>query len=208
MRFLALALLLSACAWAGEFVVFTTGARLRVDRHEAEGAKVTLYAGQTVSEVDSSRIAGYEAEEPAPAAPDVRPIPAPPAPAPLTPLELADAAADKYGLPRQLVRSVMAAESAFQPKAISPKGAIGLMQLMPATAEILGANPHDPAQNVDAGARFLRNLLLKYDGKLWHALAAYNAGPATVDRYNAVPLYPETLRYIGRITRDLDQNPE
>ncbi len=109
-----------------------------------------------------------------------------------SPQELADAAADRYGLPRELVRSVMAAESGFQPWAVSPKGAIGLMQLMPETAQALGADPHDPAQNVDAGARYLRDLLEKYNYGLRHALAAYNAGPGAVDKYNGVPPYRET----------------
>ena len=112
------------------------------------------------------------------------------APAPSTPLELADAAADRYGLPRELVRSVMAAESGFQPTAISPKGAIGLMQLMPGTAQALGADPRDPAQNVDAGTRYLRDLLEKYNYGLRHALAAYNAGPRSggqIQRSATVP---------------------
>jgi len=74
---------------------------------------------------------------------------------------------------------------------------------MPATAEALGADPHDPAQNVDAGTRYLRDLLEKYDGGLWHALAAYNAGPGAVDKYQGVPPYRETIEYIGRIDRDL-----
>ena len=125
------------------------------------------------------------------------------APPPPTPLELADAAADRYGLPRELVRSVMAAESGFQPQAISPKGAIGLMQLMPGTAQALGADPHDPAQNVDAGTRYLRDLLEKYNYGLRHALAAYNAGPGAVDKYNGVPPYRETINYIGRIEKKL-----
>jgi soluble lytic murein transglycosylase-like protein len=121
---------------------------------------------------------------------------------------LADAAADRYGLPRQLVRSVMAAESAFQPQAVSPKGAIGLMQLMPSTAQALGANPYDPSQNVDAGVRYLRDLLTRYDNRLWHALAAYNAGPEAVDRYGGVPPYAETINYVSRIDRDLRKKPE
>ena len=90
----------------------------------------------------------------------------------------------------------MAAESAFQIDAVSPKGAIGLMQLMPETAQLLGADPHDPAQNVDAGVRYLRDLLNKYDGGLWRALAAYNAGPAAVDKYHWVPPYRETIDWM------------
>lgn len=118
-----------------------------------------------------------------------------------TAAELAEAAALKYGLPVALVRSVMAAESAGRTGAISPKGAIGLMQLMPDTAKELGVNPHDPAQNVDGGVRYLRDMLIRFDYQLWHALAAYNAGPGAVEKYNAVPPYRETIQYINRIDR-------
>jgi soluble lytic murein transglycosylase-like protein len=93
----------------------------------------------------------------------------------------------------------MEAESGFQTGAVSRKGAIGLMQLMPATAQSLGANPEDPAQNVDAGTRYLRDLLIKYKGGLWHALAAYNAGPRAVERYNGVPPFPDTIQYVQHI---------
>ena len=147
----------------------------------------------------------YTPPSPAPAVPAAAPVipaPAAPAPAKLTPLELADQAADKYGLPRWLVRSVMKAESGFQPQAVSPKGAIGLMQLMPGTAQTLGADPKNPAQNADAGARYLRDLLAKYDGALWHALAAYNAGPGAVSKYGGIPPYSDTIRYINRIDQD------
>jgi soluble lytic murein transglycosylase-like protein len=191
-------------AFAGEYAVFANGSRLHVDRHEASGAKVRLYNADGYIEMDAAAVWGYEAEEyvppvaaPAAAVPVVVAQPAP------SPSQLADAAADKYGLPRRLVRSVMARESDFQPQAVSPKGAIGLMQLMPATAEALGADPRDPAQNVDAGTRYLRDLLEKYDGGLWHALAAYNAGPGAVDKYQGVPPYPETIDYVGKIDRDL-----
>jgi soluble lytic murein transglycosylase-like protein len=77
------------------------------------------------------------------------------------------------------------------------------MQLMPETARELGVDPHDPAQNVDGGSRYLRDLLIRYDGGLRHALAAYNAGPAAVDRYHGIPPYSETLNYIARIERAL-----
>jgi soluble lytic murein transglycosylase-like protein len=84
---------------------------------------------------------------------------------------------------------------------------MGLMQLMPLTAQSLGADPKDPAQNVDAGARYLRDLLLKYDGLLWHALAAYNAGPEALEKYhNQIPPYRETILYIEKIDRDLKRS--
>lgn len=209
MRLIGLLLTIAGTAFAGEFVVLTSGARLYVDRHEADTSTIRLYHGTGMVELASTAVLGYEAEEyvaPVVAAPAVEAAPAAAMPsAPASPREMADAAADKYGLPRQLVRSVMAAESGFQPHAVSPKGAIGLMQLMPATALSLGANPHDPAQNVDAGTRYLRGLLEKYNGGLRHALAAYNAGPAAVDKYEGVPPYAETINYIGRIEKKMRQ---
>jgi hypothetical protein len=207
MRLLGLFFFLAGGAFAGEYALLASGARLHIDRHEADGAKVRLYYGTGFVEMNSTIVRGYEVEEPGPVPvppPEGVAGPAAPAAAPTaTPLQLADAAADRYGLPRELVRSVMAAESGFQPAAISPKGAIGLMQLMPGTAQTLGVDAHDPAQNVDAGARYLRDLLEKYNYGLRHALAAYNAGPGAVDKYNGVPPYRETIDYIGRIEKKL-----
>jgi len=211
MRLLGIVLCVSA-AWGGEFAVFSSGARMHIDRHEqVSQTTVRLYQGEGFTELSGSQIARFEADD-APGIPASEP--AEPAPADnvaaarahsvqLTPAELADRAADKYGLPRQLVRSVMAAESANQPNAVSPKGAIGLMQLMPSTARNLGIDPHDAAQNVDAGARYLRDLLVKYGFALWHALAAYNAGPGAVAKYGSIPPYRETIQYINRIDRSL-----
>jgi soluble lytic murein transglycosylase-like protein len=99
---------------------------------------------------------------------------------------------------------VVAAESGFRTNALSNKGAIGLMQLMPATAREYGANPQDPKQNVEAGTRYLRDLLWKYrndDHQVSRALAAYNAGPGAVDRYHGIPPYRETLAYVERVLR-------
>jgi soluble lytic murein transglycosylase-like protein len=205
MRLLGLVLLLTAAtASAGEYALLANGARMPVDRHEIDGTRVRLYNSTGYIEMPASYVTGFDADEPVPAIA----VPAPPAPQTpppaLAPAELADAAADKYGLPRLLVRSVMAAESGFQADAVSPKGAIGLMQLMPGTAQDLGVDPHDPAQNVDAGVRYLRDLLLRYDRYLWHALAAYNAGPAAVDKYHGVPPYRETIDYVIRIAKAMD----
>jgi soluble lytic murein transglycosylase-like protein len=206
MRFLGLLLLTAGAASAGEYALLANGARMHVDRHEIDAVSVRLYNSTGYIEMPANMVSGFEVEEAVPqAAPAPPPAPmaaeTPAPPAAINPFELADAAADKYGLPRVLVRSVMAAESAFQVEALSPKGAIGLMQLMPETAQVLGADPHDPAQNVDAGVRYLRDLLNKYDGGLWRALAAYNAGPAAVDKYHWVPPYRETINYIDRIDR-------
>ncbi len=110
---------------------------------------------------------------------------------------LIESAAGRYGLETALVKAVVKVESAFYPKALSGSGAMGLMQLMPATARELGvSDPWDPTANVDGGCRYLRAMLERFDGDLRLALAAYNAGPRSVEYYGAVPPYPETQRYV------------
>jgi len=108
-------------------------------------------------------------------------------------------AALRSGLPPKFVESVAVIESAFQTGAISPKGAIGVMQLMPDTAKTLGVDPHDPRQNIEAGTRLLRDLLLKYDGDVVKALSAYNAGEGAVARYQGLPPYTETRQYVNKV---------
>ncbi|MFQ5525595.1 MAG: lytic transglycosylase domain-containing protein [Thermoanaerobaculia bacterium] len=104
-------------------------------------------------------------------------------------------------LDAELVRAVIQVESAFDPRARSHKGAMGLMQLMPATAAMYSvADPYDPSQNVAAGTRYLRTMLDSF-GNLEVALAAYNAGPAAVKRFGGVPPYPETRDYIEKVMR-------
>jgi len=107
---------------------------------------------------------------------------------------------EREGVSPDLLRSVMKQESAFRPCAVSSKGAMGLMQLMPATAEQLGiVDPFDPISNLDGGARFLKQLLSRYGGDVPKALGAYNAGPAKVDATGAVPAIPETVDYVRQI---------
>src|SRR5260370_15983705 len=202
MKALLLLLTMPAGGFAGEFAVLSTGFRLHADRHEMDGSCVRLYQKDGgYSQLDVSLVTGFEQEVelPAPAAapaPQAKPVVVDP-----TPRELVEAAAKKHGLPPKFVHSVVAAESGYQSNAVSPKGAIGLMQLMPATAQAYGADPHNPAQNVEAGAAYLRELLLKYEGDPRRALAAYNAGPGAVDKYNGVPPYAETKTYIERVLR-------
>jgi len=107
--------------------------------------------------------------------------------------------AEAHGLPPALVKAVIATESNFDPEAVSSKGALGLMQLMPETAEWLGVDePLAVEENVSGGTRYLRALIDRY-GKLSHALAAYNAGPTNVDRYGGIPPFPETQQYVQRV---------
>lgn len=135
------------------------------------------------------------------------PAPAPLAAAPVAPpgspaavgLHIRDAA-ERHGLSPELVTAVIRVESGFNPRAVSRKGARGLMQLMPATATQLGVRDvFDPAENIDGGARHLRGLIERFDNNLPLALAAYNAGERAVLQYGGIPPYPETQQYVARI---------
>jgi hypothetical protein len=117
-------------------------------------------------------------------------------------------AANREGYSSDLLRAVIKKESAFYPCAVSSKGAMGLMQLMPTTAATLGVgDPLDPMQNLDGGARFLGQLLGRYEGDLARALAAYNAGPGSVDAHGGIPPYAETRNYVRDIMGALGMAP-
>jgi Rod binding domain-containing protein len=147
----------------------------------------------------------------APAAPEIEPAPAAePASGPLGPLPaqverfrgLIEDSASRYGLEPALVAAVITQESAGKPEAVSPVGAQGLMQLMPHTADSLGvSDPFDPRENIDGGCRYLRDMLNLFEGEEKVALAAYNAGPTAVRRYGGVPPYPETQKYVSRVSQ-------
>ena len=123
-------------------------------------------------------------------------------------LMLIDGAAAKHRVPAAFIASIVAAESNFNCAAISPKGAVGLMQLMPETAKQFGADPAVPAENIDAGTRYLRWLMERYQKRrnsINHVIAAYNAGPAMVDRYRGIPPFRETRMYVARVLGFLKQ---
>jgi soluble lytic murein transglycosylase-like protein len=118
--------------------------------------------------------------------------------------KLVQRAGNKHGVSSDLLRSVMKQESAFKPCALSSAGAMGLMQIMPETADLLRLeDPYDPASNVDAGAKFLKMMLDRFSGDVPLALAAYNAGPGAVDKAGGIPPIAETLHYLSNILGDL-----
>lgn len=195
-------------ARAAETVIFSNGFRMEVERHQSDGGTVRLFTRTGVIEMAASRVKEILPDEGPPAAPPGQAAaaasssaaPAVPAAAP-DPRRLIDQAAERYGVPAAFLHSVARTESAYRLNALSNKGAIGVMQLMPGTAAQLGADPHDPAQNIDAGARHLRELLEQYDGSAHKALSAYNAGAGAVARYGGVPPYRETVNYVDRVLK-------
>lgn len=211
---------LAVPAFAGEYAILSSGLRLHIDRHETQDGTVRLFTKEGFSEVPASSVAAFEQEDYVPPAvvANVAPVvpaasraetavasvakPAPPA----DPKTLVHDAAVHYGLPPKFVESVARIESAMRSDAVSPKGALGVMQLMPATARALNADPTDPAQNIEAGTRLLRDLLIKYNNDAIKALAAYNAGEGAVDRYQGLPPYSETQNYVDKVIKNYEKS--
>jgi len=178
----------------------SNGFEIRHIRREVTGENVRLYiSDSSYTEVPSSQISSYQ--------PDLTPLPVVENSAPqLSVDQHVVRAGETNGVDADFIRSVIRAESGSNPKAVSRKGAQGLMQLMPATATKLGVkDSFDPAQNVNGGTQFLRELLEKYNGDAAKALAAYNAGPHRVQQYNGVPPYRETRVYVASVIRDYNR---
>jgi soluble lytic murein transglycosylase-like protein len=189
---------------AAQIANLSNGFSIRHDHHETQGETTRLYLGNETSsgyiEVTTSRIESFEAAPPEPqpvssqisTSPDLSGI--------------IHSASSRSRIDADFIASVIRAESGNNPRAVSPKGARGLMQLMPQTASNLGVkNSFDPAENVDGGVRYLRALLLEYNGDAAKALAAYNAGPQRVQQYKGIPPYRETHAYVASVITDYNR---
>jgi soluble lytic murein transglycosylase-like protein len=196
-------------ASAAELAVLRNGSTIRCQGRQNLGTEVRLYiadAPGSYVDVAAEDIARFENDDRIPPRVEISAAsPGQSTPMPTTLDEIIQDASRRNNLDRELIRSVIRTESNFRVDAVSPKGARGLMQLMPETAEQLGiVDVFDPSENVEGGARYLRQLLDRFGGDLTRALAAYNAGPARVEQYNGVPPFAETRMYVSRITADLD----
>lgn len=207
---------------ASEVAVLKNGFTITHERREIIGDVTRLYTnadGASYVDVPSTDIDHFEAAPDAPAnsgvpsfsrtaknaAPASNLTPSFPARPQSDLNQVVNEASDRYRLDPDLVNSVIKAESGFNVRAVSPKGARGSMQLMPGTAADLGVNAFDAQQNVDGGTRYLRELLERYNFDLVKALAAYNAGPQRVEQFGGVPPYYETRAYVARIVRDFNK---
>jgi hypothetical protein len=201
---------------ADEVAVLKNGFSVRHERRVVVGDVTRLYVtGASFVDVPTAEIEHFEAapEEPAPVSPLLQPTAYPPFAKnakdgpPATNLnDVVNTASGHYRLDPDLVSSVIKAESGFNVRAVSRKGAQGLMQLMPGTASQLGVpNAFDPQANVEGGAKYLRELLERYNFDLVKALAAYNAGPQRVEQFGGVPPYYETRAYVARVVRDFNK---
>src|SRR5215467_2057583 len=189
------ALAIFPVAARADYLVLRSGARVNVSSYQVLGDRLRAQVAGGWAEFAVSDVVAIEPEEIFVAAPKM-----PLEQAPFG--ELIRKAAAKYEVDADLVFSVVAAESNFNPKAVSRRNARGLMQLLPETAKRLGVRDiYDAAQNIDGGTRYLRDLLKLYDGDLALTLAAYNAGPGAVQRYGRIPPYNETIKYVRAIRK-------
>ena len=191
---------------ATETVTLRNGYSIQFDRRELRGDWTRLYLSASPDDfvdVRTEEIVGFEPEGMAPIMPNV------PRTNDGNVIDIEEAvtsASTHTNLSPDLIKSVIRVESGFNPNAVSRKGAQGLMQLMPDTAARMGVrNSFNPSENVEGGARYLRELLGLFDNDVVKALAAYNAGPQKVQQYHGVPPYKETVSYVNKVIRDFNQ---
>jgi len=205
-QFVALVSVCAASAFASpavraDYAVLRSGARLHITGYEHVGDHVVLTVQGGSVEIAADELVSVEPED------QFAAIVAKPSDSTAPFGDLIHAAAQKHGVDEKLITRVVAEESNFNPKAVSRKRAQGLMQLLPTTAAKYSVgNVFDPAQNIDGGTHYLKDLLAKYSGDVKLALAAYNAGPDMVTRYGGVPPFPETQKYVRAITEKLSRD--
>ena len=195
--------LLQSLAAATDLALLRNGFTIRHERREIVGENTRLFIASGDSnyiDVPTAEIEGFEKDLSLPHMPEAS------SPSAVDLKQVVNSASATYHLDPDLVNSVIHAESGFNSRAVSRKGAQGLMQLMPGTAGKLGVtNPLDPEANVNGGTHYLRLLLERYNFDLVKALAAYNAGPLRVEQYRGVPPYRETRAYVAKIVRDYNR---
>ncbi len=194
------AILLCAQTARAELVYFTTGRALSIKSHRVDGDNYVLDLRTGGEIVTDKAVIDRFAPDEVPYPEDLPPAP-PAVPDPVVPYgEIIDKVAAAQGVSPQLVKAVIKVESAYQERARSRKGAMGLMQLMPSTARQYAVqDPYEPASNIEAGIKYLKSLLDRYELTL--ALAAYNAGEGAVKRFGGIPPYPETRKYVADILK-------
>jgi hypothetical protein len=189
-------LLLGASNLRAEYVVLRSGQRLHVTGYQLIGDKYRLQLPGGWVDAAMQDVVRIEPEDTFAPVPPQAPV------AGNSVNELVAAAASRYGVDAGLITSVIAVESNFDPKAVSPKNARGLMQLLPETAARFGVkDAFDPKENIEAGTQYLRELLDTYHNNVTLALAAYNAGPVRVQQYGTVPPFRETVSYVRKVKR-------
>src|SRR5271166_79225 len=206
-RFLQLGLvglLMALPLHAAELANLRNGFSIRHQRHDTVGDTTRLYMDAAPDsgyiDVPTAEVESFEVAPPDPPEATAQ------AQQPQDLNSIVSSASARNQVDADFIASVIRAESANNPHAVSPKGAQGLMQLMPQTASMLGVkNSFDPAENVDGGVRYLRDLLLLYNNDMIKALAAYNAGPQRVQQYKGVPPYRETHAYVARVIKDYNR---
>jgi soluble lytic murein transglycosylase-like protein len=215
-------LLLALPALGAELAILHNGFSIRHERREIVGSATRLYLGGDKGYIDiaTNQIERFEKDLSPAVAPAALSASTPSAATVVVPARMAkpqnlkpqdlnqviNTISDRHHIDPDFISSVIHAESGFNPRAVSPKGAQGLMQLMPGTASKLGvSNAFDPSANVEGGTRYLTELLQRYNFDVIKALAAYNAGPLRVQQYGGVPPYHETRAYVARIVRDYNR---
>lgn len=222
-QFCLLLLLAAAFSRADDLAVLRNGNSIPHTRREVLGSVTRLYLSGSSSgyiEIPTDQIDHFESDPSRPAVFETKPVRPQISPTPVGPSRtnqpasldqqnlnlLVNGAGQRHQIDPDFINSVIRAESGFNSRAVSKKGAQGLMQLMPQTASQLGVkNSFDPNSNVEGGTKYLRELLEKYNYDVPKALAAYNAGPKRVDQYRGVPPYNETRAYVAKIIRDFNR---